>query len=352
MNPRARVGSSAMARKTPVTLEEIANILNLSKATVSNALTGNRHVSAETVHRVREACSKYGYRANSLARGLRTKKTNVIGVTVPDVTEPFYSILVRHVEEELKALGYRILLGSYYFDVQEEQRIVETYQDLMVDGLIAIAGLSETDEVYETLADQLPIVFLDRKAELEEVSSVVADHKQIGVDCVDYLVSKGHKRIVHLTIPFGDFRTAELRAEGFKEALRNSGLQAQEPSIIVEPSIRLNEIPTSIAMAERISHTGASAVFAVSDYVAVGLLKGFSTVGMRVPEDISILSVTNTDYCLVTSPTLTSVDLSPAQSARVAVELMVARLSGGDEEAKSVVVPHHIVERESVKDIG
>ena len=341
-----------MKRKATITLGEIAEMLELSKATVSNALTGNRYVSPSTVKKVREISEKYGYRANHLARGLRTRKTNVIGITVPDITEPFYSSMVRYVEEELKARGYTILLGSYNFDYEEEKRIAETFQGFMVDGMIVIAGLNETDEFYGELSADLPIVFLDRYVEDKRIYSVVADHRQIGIDAVDYLVGKGHRKIIHLTIPFGDFRTAELRAQGYAEGLAMHGLEKQNSTILVEPSMRLNEIPTSIAIAKRISRLKATAVFAVSDYVAIGLLKGLSSLGVKIPEEVSILSVTNTNYCLVTSPTLTSISLSPVESTQKAVEILLNLLSPKRRRPESVTVAHSIVERESVRDLS
>ncbi len=341
-----------MKKKATITLGEIAEMLKLSKATVSNALTGNRYVSPSTARKVREISEKYGYRANHLARGLRTRKTNVIGVTVPDITEPFYSSMVRHVEEELKTSGYTILLGSYNFDCEEEKRIVETFRGFMVDGIIAIAGLNDTDELYSGLSGDIPIVFLDRAVDTGRVSSVVADHKQIGIDAVRYLVAKGHRKITHLTIPYGDFRTAALRARGYEEGLAMYGLDRRKSTILVEPSMRLNEIPTSIAVARRIGEVKATAVFAVSDYVAIGLLKGLSSIGVKVPANVSILSVTNTNYCLVTTPTLTSVSLSPVESTQKAVKILLELLSAKRRRPESVTVAHTIVERESVRDIN
>jgi LacI family transcriptional regulator len=338
--------------KSRITLDDIANRLKISKSTVSNALTGNRYVSPRTAFRVREFCRQYGYRGNVLARGLRTQKTNIIGITVPDITEPFYSSLVRQVEEELKTVGYQILLGSYDFNDDEERKIIETFEDMMVDGLIVIAGLNGTDEVYGNLTTRFPVVFLDRKSNDDRVVSVVADHRQIGLDAVNYLVAKGHRNMVHVTIPFRDFRTAELRAQGYRQGLARHGLEDGGSTILIEPTLRLHEIPTSIELAKRISQLEVSAVFAVSDYVAIGLIKGLSALGKRIPEDISILSVTNTNYCLVTSPTLSSFDLSPEDSSRQAVDLMLKSISGVTDKQYSIAMPHRLVERESVRTLS
>ena len=116
--------------------------------------------------------------------------------------------------------------------------------------------------------------------------------------------------------------------------------------------MRLDEIPTSIAIAERINRLKATAVFAVSDYVAIGLLKGLSSLGVKIPEEVSILSVTNTNYCLVTSPTLTSISLSPVESTKKAVKILLKLLSAKGHKPESITVPHSIVERESVRDIN
>jgi LacI family transcriptional regulator len=335
------------ARRKP-TLGDIAELLNISKATVSNALSGNRYVSPKTIKLVRKASKQLGYQVNIIARGLRTRTTNIVGVTVPDITEPFHGLLVHHVEEKLKEYGLEMLLGSYYFDLNEELRLIETFQRLMVRGIIAISGLDNNTVKYQDLSQGISTVFLERDPLNYAISAVIPDHRRISIDAVDFLVSRGHRKIAHLTIPFENFHTLKLRAEGYIEGLKKNGIEFDKSLLFIEPSIRLHEIQTAIQLADRIKETGASAVYVVSDYVAIGLVKGIVFSGLRVPEDISILSVTNVDYSMITSPSITSIDLSARWSAKRAVKMLLELKPEETIQAKRIFSPHKIIERESV----
>ncbi len=332
--------------KRRATLEDIAKHLNLSKATVSNAISGKRHTSAKTVEKVKAAAKKLGYRTNIIAQSLRTKSLNLVGVTVPDITEPYQAILVRKIEQELKKYGVEILLGSYYFDTDEERRIVDTFQKLMVRGILSVTGLSDTNEVYERASLEMPIVFINRDPGDCRIPAVLNDNRRMSFDAVDYLVSKGHRRIAHLTIPFENFITLKLRAEGYVEALERRGIEYDPDMLIIDNKIRLHEIETSLHLADRIKKMNVSALYVVSDYVAVGLIKGLVNVGMTIPRDISILSTNNTDYCLVTSPTISSIDLTPGLMVRKAVEMLLTGETE-NEKPKKVFIPHKICERGS-----
>jgi LacI family transcriptional regulator len=330
------------------TIGDIAKSLNISRSTVSNAITGTRYVSEKTKRRVFEACRRLNYKPNVFAQGLRTKKTNIIGVTVATVSEPYLGQLVRNVEEELKKVNYHMFMGSYYFDTEEELKLIEGLERYMVDGIIAISGTDETNEVYERIATRIPVVFVSRQPGRYEIPRVCVDDRQLGIDAIDYLVSMGHSRIAYLTIPNENFGTLRSRQEGYIEGLRRNGIPYDANLILIDDNMRLNEIRTSIAVAKTVEAVGVTAVFVVSDYIAVGLLKGLSMIGIEVPAQLSILSVTNIDYCLITTPQLSSFDLSPKKASVEAVSLIHKMQSDVRSQHPHVVIPHKLVERETV----
>jgi DNA-binding LacI/PurR family transcriptional regulator len=341
-------------KKAPTTLEDIARHLHISRATVSNALSGNRPVSAATKKQVEEACVHLGYRMNTLARSLRTSRTKIIGVTVPDILEPYLAVLVTDVEVELKRHGYEMLLGSYFFDSDEEIRILQTFRSLMVDGILAISGRDDTLPAYRDLVRQIPTVFLGRDPMGAPISSVGSDDFSQGEEAVDYLATRGHTRMAHLTIEYSNFRILKGRAEGFLHGLKKHNLPSDESSVIVVPRILTHEIDYTLEYArqvyQRLREMDATAVFVVSDYVAIALVKGLTSMGVAVPRDLSLVSVTNTPYVALTTPTITSFDLAPQIGARDAVDLLMKQLGRGRNPVVHLTIPHTLVERESVLD--
>ena len=331
-----------------VTIDEIAERLGVSRSTVSNALSGNRHVAPSTVERVRKLCDELGYRPNLAARSLRTRKTGVVGVVVPNITEPYLARQVVAIERSLKQAGYQMLLGNYEFDVDDEQQIIERFLSFRIDGIVVLSGLDTQIPRYIRVAGDTPVVFVDKEWDTDQVGIIDVNHFEAAADAVSYLAGHGHRDIVHLTIPHDDFSVIRVRAQGFRTGLERVGIPFRPEMLIVEPAIRLNEINTSLKLAERIAASNATAVFVVSDYVAVGLAKGLTSLGVGVPEDISIIGVGNIDYCKVTTPTLSSIDLSVSDCAATAVEVLDGMINDLAIATRRTI-RHRIVERESVQ---
>lgn len=342
-------------KRQRVTLADVARHLNISRATVSNALNGNRYVSPRTKERVQEACKQLGYRVNALAQGLRTNKTRIIGVTVPDIQEPFLGSLVRNVEIELKEYGYEMLLGSYFFDTKEEERILRTFEALRLDGIVAISGLDNTLSAYTSIAAEIPVVFLERNALGARISSVLLDSFQFGVDAVSYLYGHGHRRIAYLTIEYDNFRILKDRYLGYVEGLKRHSLPYSDDLVIKRSNLLLHEIEYTLSdireLYEHLVANGVTAVLVVSDYVAVALIKGLTSIGVRVPQDVSILSVTNISYGTVTTPTLSTYDIAPQNGAHEAVGLLMKMQTLQRRRVQKIYLPHTLVERESVLDL-
>lgn len=179
------------------------------------------------------------------------------------------------------------------------------------------------------------------------VSSVVPDFYECGRSAARYLASKGHKRIAHLAIRNDNFLILQKEEAGYRDALRECGLPFDPSLLIVEPAILLNEIRASLKVPQRIIDTGATAVYVVSDYVAIGLVKALQELNVRIPQDISILSVSNVDHCLVTTPMLTSIDLSSSKSVEKAVGLLM-KMQSDPTRISHIRVPFTIIERQSV----
>jgi LacI family transcriptional regulator len=330
-------------------IADIAHTLGLSQATVSNALTGHRHVSPATAKRVLQLARELGYEGNAIARGLRMQSTKTVGIIVPDITEPYVATVVRHLEQELKRLGYQMLLGSYYFDTAEERKILARLRSFMVDGIISVSGPETNDRYYGEVSKSLPVVFVERVSHSHNLPMIGNDHRAIAASAVDFLYQRGHRRIVHLTIPYEHFSNVRLRAEGFLEGLARNGLEASKSRILVDSRIRLHEVTTSLEIAKTVKKCDATAVFVVSDYVAVGLVKGLSKLNVKIPEEISVMSITNVDYGLVTTPTITSIELFPNDVAKSAAETIMLMISGKPIDAVRSAIPFKIVERESVR---
>jgi LacI family transcriptional regulator len=334
-----------------IKLDDIARALGISKATVSNALTGNRYVSQKTIQRVHEACSRYGYTVNYLAQSLRTRTTRTIGVTVPNISEPLISTILHYVEQNLKKRGYEMLLGSYYFDPKEEIRLLGTFRRMRVDGILAVSGQDDMEERYLEAAAAVPVVFLERDPGDLPISCVMTDYYKSGVEIVRFLRSKGHSRIGYLTIRYDNFRKLKHRLDGYLDELKRTDGNGARPIVIEEPRLIMHEVDSTLKLAsrlrQRIHESGATAMHVVSDYIAVSLVKAFSDLGVRIPGELAMIGFGNVDYCRVCTPRLSSFDPDArklgARAVSVLLDLINKTVTGPVRE----YVPFSIVERET-----
>jgi LacI family transcriptional regulator len=332
-----------------VTIKDVARSSGVSSMTVSRVINGSEHVRPVTRQRVERAIAELGYVPSRLARGLTRQKTGTLALIVPDVANPFFTLIVRGAEDVARRAGYRIILCDTRADLAIEREVIEEMIAHRVEG-IAIAPVSDRSRGHlERLARfGVQFVLIDRTVPGVESDVVVGDSVAGAQRLVEHLISRGHRRIGFIT-EAADVSTARDRRQGYEAALAAAGL-ALDPSLIVSSTVdpaggfdgmrrllELEEPPT--------------AVFTVNNLVAVGAIEAVRAHDLEVPDDVALVCFDDIEYASRLYPFLT-VMAQPAETlGAFGTQLLLERIEGrAPEQPRVVVLPAQFVVRKSCGD--
>jgi len=331
-------------------IKDVASEAGVSISTVSSVINQNKFVSEEREARVREAIDKLKYRPNIIARGLRTKSTNAVGVILPDIAQPYFAQVIRGMEESARTRGYTLILGCSFYDIEEEERQINILMNQFVDGIIFFCGFDSHDHIRQVYDSGIPVVVTDREIGNTLIPSVLIDNAGSMESAVDYLVELGHKDIGYLTFSFDNQTTARKRYEGYLSGLKKNNLEYRPDRVIIDDSIRLNEFAGSYdTVKNKLAGKDLPTAFVtLADYLAIGLIKGLKEMGYKIPEDISVMGFNNEVVSQFSEPPLTSVKQPKKLMGKRAMDLLLDMVEGKEVEEKNIILPTEIIERESV----
>jgi LacI family transcriptional regulator len=331
--------------RRPVTVKDVARKAGVSVATVSHVVNGSRYVSPELTQRVRDAAAELGYTPNGTARSLRLRRTQTIGLIVPDVS-PFFVELARVIEDHGFAAGYTTVLGNADGHPDRERRYVETMLSKNVDGLILASTLHDAGELAELLAGvRTPAVVVDRELELPGVDVVHADNEQGGYQATRHLLELGHTRIGCITGAPALLPSAG-RAAGYRRALAEAGIAGAERWTAEGDFQYAGGRRATAELLDR--REGLTAIFASNDLMALGALSELAARGLRAPEDVSVCGFDDVFPAALVSPSLTTVHQPLHDIGRAAVDTLLARIDGDvPDEPTRRQFPTELVVRDS-----
>jgi LacI family transcriptional regulator, repressor for deo operon, udp, cdd, tsx, nupC, and nupG len=319
------------------TIVDVARACGVAASTVSRALSRPGRVNQQTAERIRAVAEQMGYRPNPIARALPSGRTHMLALLVPDVTNPFFSEMIRGAERQAAAAGYILVLADTSESPEMEAVHVERLARL-VDGLI-IATPRLPDEKIAGFANSYPIVLVNR--EVGQVPDVVIDTPSGMNHAAEHFASLGHRSVAYLAGPRASWadrsRWRALQAAGRRLGLAMVKLGPFAPTVA-----------GGTAAAEAVVVSGASAVIAFNDLLAIGTMRRLLARGLRIPTDISVLGcddIFGADFC---HPALTTLAAPIQEAGRAAVDLLLGALRGSDQRrGRRVVLPTHLVIRES-----
>lgn len=327
-----------------VTIQDIAEQLNISFSTVARALNDHPAISPATKKRVRETARKMHYRPNKLASSLRSGKTYVIGVIVPSLHVGFFSSVVHGIDTVLNEQQYSLLLYQSDESLAREVKGIDTFLRSRVDGIIAsITRETSHFEHYEEIRKRhVPLVLFDRTAESLHVPSVRIDDYRGGFMATEHLISQGYRDIVHITAE-QDLAIATERLRGYRDALLHYGLPVREELIRKGPfSAAFGRACVADLLQRKVSF---DSVFALEDFTALGALQELQERGVRVPGDVGVIGFANESFGTLVTPALSTVDQQTVRMGEIAAELFLKTSRG--EEAPSVMLDPILVPRAS-----
>lgn len=331
--------------KAKVTIREVAAAAGVAVGTASRALNRVGRVSEDTVARVTRAARELGYQPDAVAQSMRTRSTGVVGLLVSDIANPLYARIFSAIEARLLAAGYVLLLANTHNDGRREKTLVDLFRRRRVDGLILGPCETETPDYLAQLAQDTPVVALDRDFTGPN-AGVHVDHYTGALQATRYLLNLGHRRIALLT-PGSVLRPGRERIAGFKDAYAERGLQP-EPQLI-----RAERSAMDFAFSEALALLGApqppTAFLGLGTRILSGVLQALRHAGRTVPEDVSVISIGDTDLATLFSPTITSLNWDLAAVGTAAAELLLRRLGSAQatQEPERILMTTQLVLRES-----
>lgn len=325
-----------------VTIYDIAKKLNITAATVSRALNDNPKISVATRKIVLETAAKMNYKQNMLAQALRSGKSNNVGVIVPRVDTNFFGATIRGIEEVLRAHKYNVIICQTHEDEEREIESLNSLLNAQVDGImISITNKSkENEKILKRITDKnVPLIFFDRRKNVDGVSSVTIDDYKAGYMATQHLIDQGCTKIAHLT---GDqsLEIYDNRFKGYKQALQDNNIELNEEYVIFTKS-KVEEGSLAVKKLLSLSIT-PDAIFSSSDFAALGAIQELKEQGKKIPEEVCVVGFGNEPFTKFMELTISSVDQSPLEMGRVAANVFLEQIKNTDNlkiEKKVVLSP-------------
>ncbi len=334
------------------TLQHIADLLNLTPATVSRALNNHPRISAETKQLVLEAAQRLHYKRNKIASSLRTGRSYTIGVIIPSARINFFGSVVHGIETLASEYGYHTLIYQSEETAEFEIKAIEAFLGARVDGILAslAKGTNDFSHYTDLKKRNVPLVLFDRSNDSLNIPSVVIDDYKGGYIATEHLIEQGYKRIAHMAGP-QKFQTFQNRLRGYKDALAAHNIQADDDLIFTgdlsiaegkkaaDYYLALNQIP--------------DAIFAVEDFSALGLIKRFKERNIRMPAEMGIIGFANEDFDEHITPTLSSISQQTVEMGRESFRMLLGLIEGTathtDVNAKIILEPQPYFRESSVR---
>ncbi len=328
-----------------ITIKEIAKLANVSRTTVSRALNNSGYVSEDARKRIEKVIEETGYVPSEHAKSLRTKKTKVIGVILPKISTETASRVVNGIDEELAAAGYQILLANTNLDRSKEIEHLKLLKSRQVDGIILLA--TNVSDTITAAIRELDLPFVAIGQDIPDVSSVLYDDYHAARDITRLFIEKGHEKIAFIGVDESDRAVGYLRKKAFLDTLAENGMS------ITESWIQTGRftIESGYDAMKTIMETNAekpTAVFAVTDRLAVGAMEYLKKNGYHIPGDVAIAGIGASELSKYVTPSLTTVAYQNEEAGRTAGRLILNKVLNNEISAEKVVLSYRLIKQDSL----
>lgn len=325
------------------TIQDVAKKAGVSVATVSRVLNDSPAVSHEAKEKVMNAIKELNYHPNLLGRNLRRMETKMILALLPNVSNPFYARIVKGIEDVGHKNGYNVMLCNTDSDIKRERIYLELLKNKLSDGVIFMAPEMDKDEL-TLIGQNYPVVQCCEYKEGARVSHVSIDNFAAAYKAVKHLTGLGHRRIGMISSD-KNFLSVKQREAGYKKALQDEGIEFDENLVkygdygfksglrAAKQLLSMNLRPT--------------AIFAISDIMAIGAIRAAKEAGLKVPEDVAVVGFDNISFASMYDPMLTTISQPKYDLGCVAMELLLKHINGKLSEPQNIILEHELIIRES-----
>lgn len=331
------------------TVLDVAKLAGVAPITVSRVINRSGYVSEETRKRVEAAVDQLGYVQNSVARSLRSSRTNTIALIVSDITNPFFTSLARGVEDTASDAGYNVFFCNTDELIEEEEKYTQVLLQKQVDGFLLVPAHSSPHSIRLIQKHKIPLVIIDRWVPEVAVDSVRCDSEGGSYQLIRLLLSLGHRNIAMISGP-KDVSTSIDRVNGYRKALEEAGLPFNETYLQYGEFIQSSGYELTkrvLALDPR-----PSAIFGANNFIAIGILKALNDSGINVPDDISVVGFDDLPERLVVSPFLTVASQPSYEMGCQATRLLLDRLTQiPQDEQRQIILPTDVIVRSSTRKV-
>ena len=316
-----------------VSIKDIARMLNISVATVSRALHDRYDVNPETKRKVLELAEKLNYRPNSHAIGLLTKRTHTIGLVVPEIDNQFFSEIINGLENVAYEQGYNVMIFQSQNIYEREVKIIDQLIGARVDGVAISIGSSTEDFRHLNMLKELdiPLAMFDRAHDKVYGHKIINDNFDGGYKAGAFLIKSGRQRLAHIAGP-ATLKLSRLRLQGFKAALRDAQLELR-PEYLVHTTFRMEDsYQTALNLLRLLPRPDA--IFAVSDYVALGVLKAARELDIKIPQELALIGFTNLAVGPLLEPPLTTISQQSYEMGQETARILLENIESSAEDFK------------------
>lgn len=337
-----------MVTKKPTTIKDVAKQAGVSISTVSRVINDSKPVTNEVKQRVLDVIKETGYVPNPLARSLVTRKSNLIGVIVPEVTDTFSAEVLNGIEEISKMYNYDILLANTYSERDLEIKSIDLLKTKQVEGMVVICWDIDQELVDIIEKSGIPAVYISKTTRDFDIYNVATKNEPAARDMTNFLIEKGHKKISLMRTNYQISNLADSRLNGYKKALEENNIPYDE-SIVKTCGTTYTD--GYMATKELLSSNNIpDAIFATSDEAAIGAINACFDMGYSVPDDISVAGFNDVKFAKMYRPKLTTVSQPLFDIGAVALRMIIKIIRGEEIDEKKVKLPYRIIDRESVSD--
>lgn len=325
-----------------ITIRNVAQEANVSIATVSKVINQTGKISEKTRKKVLVAMEKLNYKPDAAAASLRGKRTKLIGLIVPDISNPFYSEIARSIESRSHEIGLNVMMCNTDNDVKKEMTYLSFLTSQRVDGVVVASAFRSTDLLEEMINKGVPSVLIASEIPRLSINTVTVDDYKGGYLATSYLLSLGHKKIAIIS---EDIRSNALRLAAYKEALQEAELPTKDEYIIkTEATIQkgYESAKQLLSLKEK-----PTAIFACNELLAAGVIQAAKEINLNLPEELSIVGFDNTLLSTITSPTLTTISQPIKEMGIKVVDLLLQEMEESKPYKERLLLSPELIIRQS-----
>ncbi len=330
-------------------MSEIAKIAGVSTATVSRTFHSPHMVRPEIRNHVLKIAREKGYLYNATAAELSRRRTNIIGVVIPTANKSVFAETLMGIQEKVQENSYSIIIGNTFYDKELEIRLLTQFRERRVAGVILTGFvIGQESLIRKLIENRIHCVVIWEKLEETNISYVGFDNYAAACSATEYLISLGHRRIGLIIGPYEKLGRVKKRYEGYKNALKDHGIDFDAKLVFATPEPHLREGKQAMGHLLSIPNP-PTAIFAASDRLAIGAMTAARQAGLTVPEDVSVVGFDDIEFAAYYDPPLTTIRVPAREIGHLAVKVLLENIDNDTNEVKQYLLDSDLIIRKSCK---